>query len=167
MRHRTRFGNCNDVTASDSPGQRNSSRRATACCANTGKRGITQQTGAGAAERRIGHYWHAMLLAPWQQIIFNAAVAEVVTDLVSRATIALWNMEQVLHVADGEIGNTPCTNLFRRAQIFKRRHDAGEVSDLISPVQQIEVEMIGSETGKARVASPRHAVARDVSGQHF
>jgi hypothetical protein len=56
MRRQAGFGNCNDVTASDGPGQRNSGRRATACCANTGKRGTIQQTGAGAAERRISHH---------------------------------------------------------------------------------------------------------------
>ncbi len=52
MRYGTGFGNCNDVTAADGPGQRNSGCRATVCCANTRKRGITQQTSAGAAEWR-------------------------------------------------------------------------------------------------------------------
>src|SRR5271157_867543 len=87
MRHGTGFGNCNDVAAADGPGQRNSGRRAAVCCANTWKRGITQQAGTGAAERRIGHHWHPVLLAPWQQVMFNAAVADVVRDLISRAAI--------------------------------------------------------------------------------
>jgi hypothetical protein len=108
-----------------------------------------------------------MLLAPWQQVMFIAAVAEVVKHLVSRAAIALWNPEQIFHIADGEVGHPPRTNLSRRAQILKRCHDAGQVGDLISPVQQIEVEMIGTETGKACVAGPRHAVACDMSRQHF
>ena len=60
------------------------------CCANTGKRGITRQPGAEAAERRIGHHRHATVLAPWQQVIFNSAVAEVVKDLIGRAAIAVW-----------------------------------------------------------------------------
>src|SRR5215471_13010059 len=68
MRHRAGFGNCNDVTVADGPGQRNGCCRATARCANTCKRGITQQPGARTAERRIGHHRHTMLLAPWQQI---------------------------------------------------------------------------------------------------
>ena len=50
------FGNCNDVTAADGPGQRDGCRRATARSANLCKHGITQQPGAGAAERRIGHW---------------------------------------------------------------------------------------------------------------
>ena len=47
----TGFGNRNDVTAPDRPGQRNGCCRATARCANTCKRGITQQAGARTAER--------------------------------------------------------------------------------------------------------------------
>src|SRR5215472_17434642 len=100
MRYGTGLRNCNDVTAADGPGQRNSGCRATVCCANTCKRGITQQAGGGAAEWRIGHHRHAVLLAPWQQVMFDAAVADVVRDLISRTAIAFWNTEQVLHVAD-------------------------------------------------------------------
>src|SRR5260370_39259310 len=107
MRYGTRFGNCDDVTAADSPGQRNSGCRATACCANTCKRGITQQAGAGATKWRIGHYRHSVLLAPRQQVMFNAAVANVVKNLIGRAAIALWNMEQLFQVADLEVGHAP------------------------------------------------------------
>ena len=42
MGHKTGFGNSNHVTATNGPGQRNTSRRATVCCANTRKRGIAQ-----------------------------------------------------------------------------------------------------------------------------
>src|SRR6516225_6207593 len=99
MRYGTGFGDGNDVTAADGPGQRNSGCRATVCCANARERGIAQQAGAGPTERRIGHHWHAALLAPWQQVTFNPAVAEVAGDLVSRAAIALWNTEKVFHIA--------------------------------------------------------------------
>src|SRR5215470_11029286 len=110
MRYGTGFRNCNDVTAADGPGQRNSGCRATVCCANTCKRGITQQAGGGAAEWRIGHHRHAVLLAPWQQVIFNAAVADVVRDLICRAAIAVWNTEQVFQLADLEVGHAPGAN---------------------------------------------------------
>src|SRR5438132_14407044 len=115
MRHGTGFRNCNDVAAANSPGQRNSGCRATVCCTYTGKRWITQEGATGAAEWRIGHHGHAVLLAPWQQVMFNAAVADVVGDLISRAAIALWNMEQVFQIADLEIGHPPGANLPCRA----------------------------------------------------
>src|SRR5947209_18697521 len=93
MRYGTRLGNCDDVTAADGPGQRNSGCRATVCCANACKRRITQQAGAGAAEWRIGHHRHAVLLAPRQQVMFNAAVADVVRDLIvaQRSPCEIWN----------------------------------------------------------------------------
>src|ERR1700726_4393493 len=115
MRHRTGFGNCNDVAVADGPGQRNSGCRATVCCADTCKRGITQQAGTGAAERRISHHRHAVLLAPWQQVMFYAPVAEAVRELSSRAAIAFWNTAHVSHVAHLEIGHAPDANLLPRA----------------------------------------------------
>ena len=137
VRHRAGFGDCSDVTATDGPSERNGCCGATARCANTCKRGVRQQAGAGAAERRISHYRHTMLPAPWQQVTLNAAVTDAVRDLIGRAVISLWSMEQVRHVAGCKIGHAPRTNLSSPAQIFKRFHDAREVSDPISPVQQI------------------------------
>src|SRR5262245_49702199 len=91
MRHRTGLGDRKDVAATNAPSQRNGGWRTTVRFANTCKRGITQQTGSGAAQRRIGHYRHAMPLTPWQQATFNAAVAEAVRDLIGRAAIAIRN----------------------------------------------------------------------------
>src|SRR5947207_3072597 len=128
MRHRTRFGNCNHVTTADGPGQRNSGCRATMCCADTRKHGIAQHAGAGPAERRISHHRHAVLFAPWQQVMFNAPVDDAVRDLIGRATIALWNSEEIFHLTDCEVGDAPGTNLARRAQVFKPDHYSTEIS---------------------------------------
>src|SRR5258708_24374513 len=142
MRHRTGFGNCNDVTVADGPGQRNSGCRATVCCADTYKRGITQQAGTGAAERRISHHRHAVLLAPWQQLTLYAAVAQAVRELISRAAIAFLNTEQIFHVADLEIGNAPSANLRCRASVFKRRHKARAIRDPSSSAQDIALDTV-------------------------
>ena len=89
VRRQAGFGNCDNVTDADGPGQRDGGRRAAVCCADTCKRGVTQQ--AGTTERSIGHHRHAALLAPWQQIILNAAATDVVKDLIGRTAIAVWN----------------------------------------------------------------------------
>src|SRR5215831_1796 len=81
MLGRAGFGNCNDLTIADGPGQRDSGCRATMGGADTCKRGVAQQASAGAAERRVGHHRHAVLLAPWQQITLDAAIVEVIKDL--------------------------------------------------------------------------------------
>jgi hypothetical protein len=43
----------------------------------------------GAAERRTGHQRHVTLLAPWQQVMFNTAVAEIVRVLIGGAATAI------------------------------------------------------------------------------
>ena len=48
-----------------------------------------------------------MLFTPWQQIMFDVAVTEVVRDLISGTTITLWNMEQLFQVTDIEVGHAP------------------------------------------------------------
>jgi len=65
--------------------------------------GIPQHVGAGAAEWRIGHHRHAVPLSPWQQFMFNAAVVEVVRDLIGRAAIALWDLKQIFHLTHCEV----------------------------------------------------------------
>ena len=65
---------------------------------------------AAFAERCIGHHRHATLLAPGQEVILNAAVAEIVQDLIGRAAVAVGNTEEVLHVTDCEVGDAPGAN---------------------------------------------------------
>jgi hypothetical protein len=64
------------------------------CRGNSLKNGIAQQAGAEATKRRIGHHRHAVPFAPWQEVAFNAAAAEVVKDLIGRAAIALCNVKR-------------------------------------------------------------------------
>src|SRR6516162_9185464 len=111
MRHRTRPRNSNNIAAPDDPGQCNSGCGATVCCGNTAKNGITQQAGTGAAKRRIGHHRYAVPFAPWQQVMRETAAAEVVIDLIGRAAIPKWNMKQIFHLEDCEVGHAPSTNL--------------------------------------------------------
>ena len=47
---RTEFGNCNDITSADRLGQRDSCCGTILCRANTCKRWITKQAGAGTAK---------------------------------------------------------------------------------------------------------------------
>src|SRR5215472_8591480 len=99
-----------------------------------------------------------MLLAPWQQLIFNGTVADVVRDLIGRAEIAVWNMEELLHVPDAEVGHTPGPNLPRRAETFERRDNDGQVGAPISPVREVKIQVFSPETGKARLASAHNGI---------
>ncbi len=97
----------------------------------------------------------------------QCAVAEAVRDLIGCAAVALWNTEEIFHLANREVRHAPGTNFARRAQVFKPDHHFSEISVPTWPVQQIEIEMIGAETGKARRASARHAVSGYITGRQF
>ena len=65
--------------------------------------------------------------------------------------------------------DTPQARIFPVERRFSNAdHDAGEkVGDPIWPVQQIEIEMISTETSEAFLASARDAVFRHMSGPHL
>src|ERR1700678_2100290 len=90
------------------------------------QRAVTDDEVMVAAEGGIRHDRHVVLSAPRQEITLNASICEAVRDLIGCATIAVWNTEQVLHLARVEVGDAPGADLFRRTQLFECRHDAGE-----------------------------------------
>jgi ABC-type uncharacterized transport system substrate-binding protein len=93
MRRRAGFGNSDNVTTADDPGQGDCGRRTIVCRADLCKRSVMHE--AAATERGISHHWHTVLLAPWKQIALNAAAVEIVKHLIGRAAMAVWNAEEI------------------------------------------------------------------------
>src|SRR3974377_1780267 len=52
---------------------------------------------------------------PMAENQLNAATLEVVSDLISRTAMAIWNTEELFYVTDLEVGHTPSTNFLCRA----------------------------------------------------
>src|SRR5207248_5745315 len=102
-----------------------------------------------AAERRSRHHRHVVLRAPWQNVTLKVPVAETVTNLIGCASMAVWNTEQLFHLANVEVGDAPGANLSRRAQSFEVGYDAGEISSGDWRMQQIEIEIVGAQTSQA------------------
>src|SRR5882762_9581621 len=109
------FGNCDNVPAANDPGQRNRGWRATMHRGDLRQRAVTHQEVIVAAERRIRHHRHIVLLAPWQNLKLNATVIETVRNLIGCASMAVWNTEQSFHLVNVEVGDAPSANLSRRA----------------------------------------------------
>src|SRR5260221_5590373 len=120
-----------------------------------------------AAERRVRHDGHVMLLAPRQEIALDAAVVETVCDLIGGAAMAVWNAKEILHLANAEIGYAPGTNLPCRAQLFKCRHHSGELRAGGRPMHQIKIQVLAAETSEARRASTRDAIAGHLIALHL
>src|SRR5262249_52866961 len=100
-----------------------------------------------------------MLLAPRQYVAFNGTVADVVRDLIGRAEIAVWNMDELFHIPDIEVGHPPGSNLPRRAETFERRDNDGQVGAPISPMREVKIQVFSPETGKARLASAHDVIS--------
>src|SRR5947207_4125207 len=115
VRWRAGFGNCDNVPAANQPGQRNRGGRAIMHSGDLRQRAVTYQEVIVAAERRIRHHRHIVLLAPRQNGRFNVTVVETVRDLIGCAAMTLWNAEQIFHLAAVEVGYTPSAYLPRRA----------------------------------------------------
>src|SRR5262249_16137039 len=92
---------------------------------------------------------------------------EVVTDLIGRAAIAVWNMKKLIHIAEAEIGYAPSPNLSPCTQTFEFHHNTEEVGVPVSPVQQVEIELIAAKTREACFARARDAVSRRMFGQYL
>ena len=103
MRRGAGFGNCDNVAVADDPGQRNRGGRAIVFGTDTCQRAVTYQEITVAAEWRIRHHRHIVLLAPWQEVTLDAAVVETVRDLIGRAAMAVWDMEEIFHLPDVEV----------------------------------------------------------------
>src|ERR1039458_5403855 len=114
VRWRAGFGNCDNASAAYHPGQRDRGGRATMDSADLRQRAVTYYEVIVAAERRVRHDRQVVLLAPRQDIAFNATVVETVWDLIGGAAMAVWNAEQIFHLANVEIGYAPSANLPRR-----------------------------------------------------
>jgi hypothetical protein len=120
-----------------------------------------------AAERRVCHHRHIVLLAPWQKITLDAAVIETVRDLIGRAAITVWDAEESFHLASVEVGHAPSSYFLRRAQLFETSYNVGELGVGDWRVQQIQIEVVSAETAEASLASTRHAVSKHFVGLHF
>jgi hypothetical protein len=48
-----------------------------------------------------------VLLTPGQQVTFNGAIIETVSNLISGTTITLWNTEQLFQLSNVKVGYAP------------------------------------------------------------
>src|SRR5258708_37488099 len=131
------------------------------------QRAVTYYQVVIAAERRVRHDRHVVLLAPRQEIALDAAVIETVSDLIGGAAMAVWNAKKVFHLANAEIGYAPGANLPRRAQLFKRRHYSGKLRAGGWPMHQIKIQVLAAETSEARSASTRDTIAGHLIALHL
>src|ERR1700687_2437584 len=102
-------------------------------------------------DRRIGHDRDVSVTATRHQIVLDAAPGEVIENLVGRNFRAAVEAPKLDHVYHVEIADAPIANFSCIDQCGKgvERFLQGYVA---APVQQIEIEVVGSKAPQAMLA---------------
>ena len=112
---------------------------------------------------RVGHQRDLPFGAPRQQVVLDAAAADMVQHLVAGALRAARQPHQFLHVAGVEVRHTPVADLPRGPQRLECLHCLGQRM-AATPVQQIEVDPVGTQPLQTALARRRHACAEAFCG---
>ena len=146
------------------------SSHASATCAGVACRGraaiaasLRFRSSAPCPERRVRHHGHPPLAHPGQQIPFDAALAEVIENLVGRAMTPFGQRDELRAcLARSKLDTPQRTILPCRAQPLERVDRLGE-RNAAGPMQQIEIEAIGAQSPQTALAgSNRRFSARVV-----
>ncbi|CAI8795829.1 hypothetical protein EMIT0196P_20331 [Pseudomonas chlororaphis] len=156
-----RLGNGDHAFLAQDPGQGNLGRGHAMAFGDLLQRGVAQQL-AGLGDRAVSHERQALLLRGGQQVEFDAAFLDVVQHLVGGAGRA----RQFLEVVEVEIGNAPAADLAVFAQALEGFHRFFK-RVLATPVQQVQIDIVGPQAPQAAVAGLGNAFAAGVVRVHL
>jgi len=159
------LGDGDHVLVAQSPGDGHLRRRGAMPLCHRRQRGVAQQPPA-LSHRRIGHHRNPPFRLPRQQVELDAAMLGAVQHLVHRAAATIGHAQQLAHVRRVEVGDAPGADLALVLQLLEGRDGLGQ-GRAATPVQQIEVDMIGAQPLQAARAGRRHAGARGVVRIHL
>ena len=108
-------------------------------------------------DRRIGDDRPMALPHPWDQVPLDAAALEVVEDFVRNDALqALLEPRELREVFDVEVADAGVADLLRAEQRVETRERLLE-RNVAAPVQEIQVDAIGSEPRETPLARRGHA----------
>src|SRR5207237_10918367 len=137
------FGNSNDSRLAQHPRERDLGRGRVMALRDLFERRVFEQS-APVTNRRVGHYWNLMLLAPLQETGFNLPVFQIVENLISGACETVLDIEQLLHIIDIKIRDTPAFDLSSSPKFLECLDCFRESRATLSPMQKIKIYRIYS-----------------------
>lgn len=117
-------------------------------------------------ERRIGDDGHAMPFAPRDHGVLDRAFLQMIEHLIAGDLPLACDGKQLVEIVLIEIADAPGTDLSRRDEFVERRDRFLERIGA-APVQQIAVEVIGTEPFQRSLAGRDGAASRGVARQYF
>jgi hypothetical protein len=155
------FGDRDEVGLAQDPGERDLGRSGFVALRDFFERGAIEQIPA-TANRRVAHDRDPVLLAPWKEIELDPALAEVIENLVRRATCAGRQCAQLLHIGEVEIRNAPVADFSRGPKSFERCDGFGNRDVARRPMEQVKINRVDTQPTKTAFARLRQFCARSV-----
>ncbi len=138
-----RFRNRDDVRGTQQPASASCAGVAPSAPGDRRELRLAQQR--ALSQRRVRHHRNPALAQPRQQLPFDAALAQVVEDLVGRAVPAVGQRDELAHVGDVEVRHAPAHDLAVARAAARTRRPFPPSGIAPAPVQQIEIEAIGAQ----------------------
>src|SRR5947207_10288230 len=139
------FGNSNDSRLAQHPRERDLGEGRIMALRDLFERRVFEQS-APVTNRRVGHYWNLMLLAPLQETGFNLPVFQIVENLIGGACETVLDVQQLLHIIDIKIRDTPAFDLSSSPEFLECLDCLREPRASFSPMQKVKVDRVYSET---------------------
>src|SRR5947199_8409778 len=160
------FGNSNDSRLAQHPRERDLGRGRVIALRDLFERRVFEQS-APVTNRRVGHYWNLMLLAPLQETGFNLPVFKIVQNLIGGTCETVLDVEQLLHIVDIKIRDSPAFDLSSSPGFLECLDCLREPRASFSPMQKVKVDRVYSETFETAFTCFWQFCARRVTRIHF
>src|SRR6185369_7621183 len=155
--HVRRLGNGADTVLAQHPCERERGRGGAHLRGEGGEAAILHQR--ALVQRGIRHDADALLSAPRQQVVLDAAARGVVEHLVGGEPVAAGEAAQLLEIRHVEVRHTPALDLAALDEAFERLDRLRE-RDAAAPMQQVEVDAVDPEALERTVARCHQLLAR-------
>src|SRR5881275_2132944 len=139
------FGNSNDSRLAQHPRERDLGRGRVMALRDLFERRVFEQS-APVTNRRVGHYWNLMLLAPLQKTGFNLPVFQIVENLISGTCETVLDVQRPLHIIDIKIRDHTAFDLSSSPEFLECPDCDHEPRDFFSPMNQAQIARVYSET---------------------
>src|ERR1700674_3131519 len=156
-----RFRNRDHPRIAQQPRERDLARLRPDALRHGAHRGVASEV--AFVERRVGHDGNLARGAPRHQVVLDAAPRQVVEHLVRADALAPRDREELLQVADVEVGDAPAPDLSRAHQLLQRGDGFLEQHGT-APVKQVQIERVDPQLRQRPVARRDELAPRGVVG---
>src|SRR5438552_1926740 len=114
------------------------------------RRALEQST--AVTNRRVGHYWNPLLLAPLKETGLNLPVSKIVETSMAGTCKTVLEVEKLLHIVATKIRAPPAFDLSSSPEFLECLDCLREPRASFSPMQKVKVDRVCSKTFETALA---------------